>query len=75
MMPIATMALRMLVPRLAIKTTANKMAGNEKRSSMARIIIRSGGAAPIGGGDADHGPAEEADRDGDDATCREMRAA
>ena len=37
MMPIAIMALRMLVPRLAIRMTASRIAGNENSSSISRI--------------------------------------
>ena len=41
MMPIAIIAFRMLVPRLAIRITASRIAGNENSSSMNRISTMS----------------------------------
>ncbi len=41
MMPMAIMAFSMLVPRLAISTTASRIAGKENKSSISRIRPRS----------------------------------
>ena len=65
MMPIAIMAFRMLVPRLAIRITASRIAGNENSSSMSRISTMSIQTAEIGGEDADHRAADQADPDRD----------